>query len=130
MKEITRLMINEYRLKDIDFMGYYFTKKTASYHHLIIPKRLNGPETIENGAVLNKITSHPYLHIIEHTEYDMFIAITQEIIDEKNLGRLNKANLRRIRDILRCFEEEHKDDVTSRRRHLIRPVFVRGRIDI
>ena len=61
MKYITELIINEYRLKNIDFMGYVFNKSNASYHHLIIPKRFGGKETLENGDTREILRIHPYL---------------------------------------------------------------------
>lgn len=127
MKEITNLIIREYRLKDIDFMGYRFNRYNASYHHLIVPRRLGGKETIENGAVLNGKSSHPYLHIVEGRDYEMFRAITEEMIKEKKLGRLDRSSLKRIDDILSCFEREHSSDTTSKGKVLIKDEFVRGR---
>lgn len=127
MKRITDLMIEMYNLKNVDMMGYSFSKNNASYHHLITPRRMGGLETIENGAVLNGKTSHPYLHIVEGIDLDMFIAITQEIIDEKALGRLDRDNLKRIDDILNCFEKEHSGKRTSKGKTLIKPEYVYGR---
>lgn len=127
MRKITKLMIEEYNLKNIDMMGYVFKRNEATYHHLIIPKRLGGEESIENGAILNGNTSHPYLHVIENIDLDMFVSITQEIIDEKALGRLDKDNLRRIDDILNQFEKEHSADRTSKGKVLIKPEYVYGR---
>jgi hypothetical protein len=127
MKYITKLMIEEYNLKNIDFMGYRFNRSNASYHHLIIPRRMGGPESIENGAVLNGKTSHPYLHIVEGIDLNMFVSITQEIIDEKALGRLDKECLERIDDILSRFEKEHSGKRTSKGKVLIKPEFVYGR---
>lgn len=124
MRKITNLMIEMYNLKNIDFMGYSFNKNNASYHHLIIPRRLGGAETIENGAVLNGKTSHPYLHIVEGIDLDMFVSITQEIIEEKAIGRLDKECLGRIDDILSCFEREHSGKRTSKGKVLIKPEFV------
>ena len=43
MREITKLMINEYNLKRLgyDFMGYTFKNiNELSFHHLVIPRRL------------------------------------------------------------------------------------------
>lgn len=120
-------MIEEYNLKNIDMMGYRFNKNNASYHHLIIPKRYGGEESIENGAILNGRTSHPYLHIVEGINLDMFIAITQEIIEQKALGRLDKECLKRIDDILNQFEKEHSGKRTSKGKVLIKPEFVYGR---
>ena len=125
MKRITRLMIEEYNLKKIDFMGYSFTKDNASYHHLIIPRRLNGPETVQNGAILNGKTSHPYLHIIEYKDLDIFNLITSEMIDENIKGRLDPDNLRRINDLLTYFEREHSGDSTKKGKALIKEEYTR-----
>ena len=127
MKYITKIMIEEYNLKNIDMMGYRFNKNNASYHHLIIPKRFGGEESIQNGAILNGKTSHPYLHIVESIDEDMFLAITSEIIDEKSLGRLDKECLDRIDDILSQFEKEHSGKRTSKGKVLIKPEYVYGR---
>lgn len=127
MKKITNVMIEMYNLKNIDMMGYVFNKSNASYHHLIIPRRLNGPESIENGAILNRKTSHPYLHIVEGMDLDMFVAITQEIIEEKALGRLDRDCLAKIDCILDCFEKEYSGYRTSKGKVLIKPEFVYGR---
>lgn len=125
MKDITQKMIDIYNLKNIDFMGYEFNLSNASYHHLIIPRRNNGLETIENGAILNRYTSHPYLHIIEGRDYDMFNAITNEMIIEKMLGKLDINSLKRIRDILIQFEQEHSSDTTSKGQPLIKERYTR-----
>ena len=127
MKEITNLMIQKFELTDRDFMGYRFNKNNASYHHLIIPKRLNGPETVENGAILNSKTSHPYLHIIEQLDQDAFYFITSEMIDMNVKGYLDLDNLRRIDDVLCEFEDKHKYDTTKKGKRLIRDTFISGR---
>lgn len=123
MKDITIQMINEFKLQDIDFMGYKFTLKNASFHHLIIPKRLGGKETIENGAILNRNTSHPYLHLIEQVDEDVFCFITSEMIDMNIKRYLDLDNLRRIDDVLCEFEEQHKDDTTTKGKKLIKKEF-------
>lgn len=125
MKNITNIMIDLYNLKKIDFMGYTFTKNNASYHHLIIPKKLNGPETIQNGAVLNGKTSHPYLHRIQNVDIDVFNYITSEMIDENIKGHIDKENLRHIDDILTLFEREHSGDTTKHGKLLIKEEYTR-----
>ena len=127
MKEITNLMIHKFNLTDRDFMGYRFTPNNATFHHLIIPKRLNGPETIQNGAVLNGKTSHPYLHIIESVEPDAFYFITSEMIDMNVKGYLDLDNLRRIDDVLRYFESRHRHDTTKKGRKLVKDIYISGR---
>ena len=125
MKSITHLMINYYNLKKIDFMGYSFTKNNASYHHLVVPRRLGGLETIDNGAVLNGKTSHPYLHRIESVDLDMFNHITSEMIDINIKGYLDIYNLRKIDDILTQFEREHSSDTTKKGKLLIKEEYTR-----
>lgn len=127
MKYITELIINEYRLKNIDFMGYVFNKSNASYHHLIIPKRFGGKETLENGVVLNSKTSHPYLHIIESYDKDRFKAITEAMVREKELGRIDIKELERIDDILKGFEKDNKDNTTRKGKILIKEQYINGR---
>lgn len=125
MKRITNLMISQYNLKKIDFMGYIFTRDNASYHHLIIPRRLGGPETVQNGAILNGKTSHPYLHIIEYKDLDIFNLITSEMIDMNIKGFLDSSNLRKINDLLTCFEREHSGDSTKKGKVLIKEEYTR-----
>lgn len=110
MREITKLMIKKYALKKLkyDFMGYEFQDTgQLSYHHLIIPRRLGGQETIENGVVLRRNTSHDYIHLIENYDFDVFSAISSEMIDENIKGYLDIENLKRIDDILNNFEREY-----------------------
>lgn len=125
MKYITKMMIEEYNLRDIDFMGYKFTKGNASFHHLIIPRRNGGKETIENGAILNGKTSHPYLHLIESFDYDRFLAITSEMIDENILGRIDKDCLKRIDKILKGFEKEYSGKKGSKGKILIKEEYTK-----
>lgn len=118
-------MINLYGLNKIDFMGYTFSKHNATYHHLVVPRRFGGPETVENGAVLNGKTSHPYLHKIEYVDWDVFSAVTSEMIDINTKGFLGLENLRKIDDILKSFEREHCSDVTKKGHILIKEAYTR-----
>ena len=103
-------MIKIYKIDKLgfDFCGYSLQKGDIyTYHHNIIARRNGGPETISNGAILCGKTSHQYLHLIEAKNYDMFSAITSEMIDENVKGYLDMDNLRYILDILHCFEREY-----------------------
>ncbi len=111
MLHITRVMINEFNITDTDFMGYSVSKDTANFHHLIIPRRNGGVKSINNGAILNKYTSHPYLHIIETKDYEIFYRVTKEMIKENLLGRIELENLKKIDDMLSYFEREHCGDI-------------------
>ena len=125
MLHITRLMIARFQLDDTDFMGYTFDRKNASYHHLIVPRRLGGPKTIDNGAVLNGKTSHPYLHLVEGRDYEIFCMITSEMIDQNLKRKIDINNLKRIDDLLKYFEKEHCGDTNSYDEPLIKEEYVK-----
>lgn len=130
MKQIVKDMIRIYKIKKLgyDFAGYELQKGDIyTYHHNIIAKRNGGPETIWNGAILCGNTSHDYLHLIESKDEDMFLAITSEMIDQNMKGYLDVYNIRRIGDILACFEKEHCSDRGKKGRPLIKDEFVRCR---
>ena len=133
MKQITQEMIEILKIDKLGFdkMGYTFKRKgDLSYHHLIIPKRNNGPETYQNGAILKQNTSHDYLHIIERIDPEIFYAITSELIDENILRRIEIQNLKNIRDMLLYFEREHDHDYTKKGHLLIKREYVEQRIPI
>ena len=131
MREVTKLMINEYNIKRLgyDFMGYTFKNiNELSFHHLIIPRRLcnnmkNKGYTRENGAILKQSSSHDYLHLIEIYDRDRFLEITKYLIEENKLGRLDIDTLRKIRDVLLSFEMEYQDVRNSNGRKIIKKEF-------
>ena len=134
MREITRKMIEYYKIMKLgyDFMGYPALKKnTLSFHHLIVPKcqcQQNGlgeGYLWWNGAILNQPTSHEYLHLIEAKDYDMFLAITSEMIDENIKGYIDRENLLRIRDVLEQFEREHCSDRGKKGNLLIKDTYLK-----
>lgn len=128
MKEITKLMINEFKLKDLgmDFLGYSLQKNDIyTFHHLIIPNRNNGPYARWNGAILCGKSSHPYLHLIEAKDYDMFCYITSEMIDMNIKGYLDIDNLKRINAVLKRFEKEHETDRSKKGKNLIKEEYRR-----
>ena len=115
MRCITKLMINEYNIKRLgyDFMGYTFKSiDDLSFHHLVIPRRLcNGMKdkgyNRENGAILNQFSSHPYLHLIEIYDRDMFLEITKYLVEENKMGRLGVGEIKKIRGVLLDFEASY-----------------------
>lgn len=121
-------MIKKYALNKLkyDFMGYsFYQNNQLSYHHLIIPRRLNGKMTFENGAILRQNTSHDYLHRIESVDYDMFLALTSEMIDENIKGYLDIQNLRSIDDILTQFEREYCSLTTKKGKPIIKEEYTK-----
>ena len=140
MKEITKIMINDFKIMKLgmDFMGYKVTRKEQlSFHHLIIAhkdcKTLHIPSegyVYWNGAILCGKTIHPYLHLIENIDPDIFYELTSEMIDENIKGRLDVDNLKRIHDLLLYFEREHDHDTSKKGKLLIKREFVTGRVNL
>ena len=130
MKEITKHMIKIYGIDKLnyDFMGYSLQKNDIyTFHHLIIPNRHGGKETLRNGAILCGKSSHPHLHLVEAKDYDMFCYITSEMIDENVKGYLDLENLRNIHDVLTSFEREHCSDRGKKGKLLIKEEYTRRR---
>lgn len=128
MKEITKLMIKEFNIKKLgyDFMGYSLQKGDIyTFHHLIVPKRFGGAESRENGAVLCGNTSHPYLHLIEYIDEEIFYRITSEMIDQNIKGKLDTENLRKIKGLLEYFEREHCNDRGKKGKLLIKEEYLK-----
>lgn len=125
MKQVTKLMINEFKLKElgIDFMGYKVQREESlTFHHLIVPNREGGPYARWNGAILGS-TPHQYLHVIENKDYDTFCYITSEMIDMNIKGYLDIENLRNIHSLLEQFEAEHQGETTRKGKVLIKPEY-------
>lgn len=136
VKPITREMIKKYGIKDFDFMGYDIKRKEVlSFHHLIIPHRYSREYGIGegylmwNGAILVQDTSHEYLHIIEHIDFDVFCVLTSEMIDMNIKGKLDIENLRYIKDILLSFEREHDHDRNKKGKLLIKREYTHNRFN-
>ena len=134
MKQITSDMIKFYNVNKFDFLGYNVSRKESlSFHHLIVPHRyckqlgLGEGYYKWNGSILVQDTSHDYLHTIEHIDYDVFCALTSEMIDMNIKGYLDIENLRYIKDILLSFEREHDHDTDKRGKLLVKREFVTNR---
>lgn len=134
MKEITKIMINEFKIMKLryDFMGYSVDKKNSlSFHHLIIQRRnckeygIGEGYLFWNGSILRQDTSHDYLHLIENKDYEIFLAITSEMIDENIKGYLDIENLRKINELLKTFEREHCSDRSKKGKLLIKDSYTR-----
>ncbi len=126
---IRQLMINEWKMVDTDWMGYKLQRgEIFTYHHLIVPKRFGGQETIDNGAILCGKTAHPYLHVIEAKDYDMFQYITNLLININNQREMpSRQQLLAIDAILRQFEREHCGETTRKGKQLIKTEYVERR---
>ena len=129
VSQIVKDMRTIYRIKHYDFMGYTFrTVDDLSYHH-IIKQCDGGPKTIDNGALLTKDTAHPYLHIIEDRDLDMYVYINK-ILKQINSqhSQPTMSQLRAIREVLLEFEREHCADRNSNGKLLIKQKYIDRRI--
>ena len=119
-------MIRKWDIKKygVDFMGY---KKASNdmytFHHLIIPSRKDGPMVDWNGVILCGKTSHPYLHLIESTDYDRFIYLTGLLIDENLIGRLDLRTIKEIDLVLKMYEKEYQGKTNAKKKRLIKPEY-------
>ncbi len=132
MKSVVDLMINKFKILEvgIDFMGYRITNpKKLSFHHLVEFKRNGGHYDIDNGALLIRNSSHDYIHLIEKTDRKIFNAITDEMIKENKLRRIDEDIIAKIDEYLCDFEDKYYDYTVGKgRKILIRDEFYRRKL--
>lgn len=137
MREITKLMVNDFNLKKLgyDFAGFHFNKTNElSFHHLIVPHRdsksfgIGEGYVYWNGAVLVQNTSHDYLHLIESVNRPMFLAITDELVRENKQGYLDVDNIKRIHSIMEEFEDKYGEMKGKKGKLLVKREYVKNRI--
>lgn len=122
MKNITVTMVNIYGMQKVDWMGYELQKDDMfSYHHNITKKEDGGNYSIKNGAILCGKTSHPYIHLIESLDFDMYLYLTK-LLTEVNLQRHMPTDKQfvMINNILRQFENEHEKERNKKGKILIK----------
>lgn len=133
MKQVTKLLINDFKIKELgyDFMGYSLQRYDSyTFHHLIISRQyckkygLGKGYWYGNGVILCGETSHPYLHLIESIEPELFLFITSEMLDMKVKGFIDKSNLIAIHQILDYFEYLHLEDKNDKGKYLIKEQFI------
>lgn len=124
MSKLREKLYKEYKLEELgyDFMGYPFKiKKELSTHH-IIPRHSGGETKKNNLCVLNRFSSHNYIHLIESYDYQAFIEISKCLMNQVRLGKISIGELNTINDILSTFEYKYKDEET-RGGLLIKPIY-------
>lgn len=115
-------MIKLYNLDKLCFMGYTLDKH-ATYHH-IVKREDGGKETIENGAVLNPY-AHEYLTILQYKDlatYEAINKILKIINNQRSAPTIEQYKI--ISQLLSMFEEEHKNDRTSKGKLLIKDKYL------
>lgn len=128
MKEVTRELVRIFRPRDMDWMGYNINSiHDLSYHH--IQKKADGGKlSLDNGALLNKSTAHPYLHVIEITDPEMYLYINNLLKNVNTQGYApTRQQLLAVRSILQQFEREHCSATNNRGKKLIKTQYVERR---
>ena len=133
-------MVNDYGLRKLhaDMLGYKVVRNNDfSFHHLIIPHRDCGRQRIPhegyvdwNGAILSSRTSHPYIHVIERLDREMFESITQELVAINKQGYVDREHLLRVYDMMYDFESIFGGEYTKKGHKVIKPAYIDDRMDL
>lgn len=118
MNNTLKTMIKLWNMDTMDWLGYDNLER-YSFHH--IKKKCNGGEqTVNNGAVLHQ-SSHTYLHVIEHYDYEKYF-ILNNILKDINRQRYMPTidQLKEIRNILLTFEKDFDGKLSSREKPIIK----------
>lgn len=126
MKKITITMINLWNMENVDWLGYELQKGDyLSFHH-IVPKREHGKRIIDNGAILSGKVSHPYIHLIESKDIEIYSYINNMLKTINNQRYMpTKQQLLAIDSVLKQFEREHSGDKTLKGNDLIKEEYTK-----
>lgn len=130
MSRLRERLCKDYRIEELgyDFLGYTFnSRKDLSTHH-IVPRHLGGHTKKDNLCILSRDTAHNYIHIIESYDFDIFMRLTQCLLNEVKNGKIGIEELERIEELLLIFEDKYKDEQTKSGELLIRPEYKEKRI--
>ena len=133
MKKITKMIVQDFNIEDIDWVGYKTSKKHPfNFHH--IQKRENGGlYEYNNGAILcgGQGGSHEEIHIIEYKDPEMYFYINNllRVINDQRY-KPTIAQLKAIKSILEQFEKEHCSDRTAKGKLLIKDEYIKNRIKL
>ena len=111
MSRLREKLYKEYELEHLgyDFMGYEFSsKKELSTHH-IIPKHSGGQTKKNNLCILNRFTSHNYIHLIEDYDYKAFLKVSKCLMEQVKQGKISIGEINIIYELLSEFEFKHKN---------------------
>jgi hypothetical protein len=130
MSRLREKLYREFKIEQLgyDFLGYTFeSKKELSTHH-IFPRHSGGKTKKDNLCVLNRFTSHNYIHLIEDTDYKVFLELSKYLLEEVKKGEIGREQLLRIADVLQFFEYKYRDEEDRHGELLIRPEYKSKRI--
>lgn len=130
MSRLRERLYKEYNIEELgyDFMGYEFnSKKDLSTHH-IIPRHTGGQTKKNNLCVLNRYTSHNYIHLIEDYDYKVFLQISKCLMEQVKNRKVDLDEIRRIDELLRLFEYKYRNEESRTGELLIKPEYKTKRI--
>lgn len=129
MDIVVKEMIKIYRTRDICWMGYKITRNNPlTYHHCNVKACDGGKRTFENGALLSEI-GHSYLNLIEFKDFQMYTILNEVFkIINKQQHAPTKEQYMIINSCLKYFEAEHKNDISSKGKILIKPEYYKRSI--
>lgn len=125
MSRLRERLYKEYELEQLgyDFLGYEFgSKKELSTHH-IIPRHSGGSTKKDNLCILNRTTSHNYIHLIEDYDYKIFLQVSRELMEQVKKGKIDIEDLKIINELLLFFEDKYKNEEARSGGLLIKPVY-------
>ncbi len=123
--EILNLVVNQLALKRLgyDMMGYIILEgDQLSFHH-IIPTSSGGPDTAANCSPLSMNISHPYIHVVERYDIQLFRDISYELMRIKERGYVDIDGLLAIDQMLTYFEGRFDGQYNQKNNLIIRPEF-------
>lgn len=130
MSRLRERLYKDYKLEELgyDFMGFEFEKKNDLSTHHILPRHEGGKTKKNNLCVLNRYTSHNYIHLIEDVDYKLFLQISKFLLEQVKKGEISMEQILRIYDVLDVFERKYKDAESRSGDLLIKPEYKNARI--
>ena len=130
MSKLRERIYKDFKMEQLgyDFMGYEFKEKKELSTHHILPKHAGGKSKKKNLCVLNRYTSHNYIHLIEETDFKIFLEISKYLLEEVKLGKISIDKLLEIDEILQFFEYKYRDEEDRHGELLIKPEYKSKRI--
>ena len=125
MSRLRENLVKEYHIDQLgyDCMGYtYDNFKELSTHH-IIPKHDGGNSKRNNLCILNRFTSHNYIHLIEEYDYKVFIQISSYLMQEAKNKQIDIEQIKYIHELLQFFEYKYRDECNRNNDPIIKPEF-------
>ena len=130
MSKLRERIYKDFKMEQLgyDFLGYTFESKRELSTHHILPRHSGGQTKKNNLCALNRFTSHNYIHLIEDTDYKVFLELSKYLLEEVKKGEIGREQLLRIADVLQFFEFKYRDEEDRHGELLIRPEYKSKRI--